>query len=170
MNADFRGPLQCIPRSIDIFRTRPRQTANRRSLDFLCDPTHRFKIPRRAIGKSCLNDIDPQPRELLCHHDFLFHVHAGPRRLLAVSERRIKDSNHTCHTLTPSSFQTAQNDRPARPQVQKTPQAYPLRYVEDVFKPRTKLAVVFSSLKKNKSLHPYAQGRRLKKLRGTTLI
>jgi hypothetical protein len=45
----------------------------------------------------------------------------------------------------------------------------PLRYVEDVFKPRTKLAVVSSSLK-NKSLHPYAQGRRLKKLRGTTLI
>jgi hypothetical protein len=64
----------------------------------------------------------------------------------------------------------AQNIFPARPQVQKTPQAYPLGYVEDVFKPRTKLAVVFSSLQKHKSLHPSAQGRRLEKLRGTTLI
>jgi hypothetical protein len=54
--------------------------------------------------------------------------------------------------------------------MQKTPQAYLLGYVEDVFKPRTKLAVVFSSLQKHKSLHPYTQGRRLEKLRGTTLI
>jgi hypothetical protein len=49
------------------------------------------------------------------------------------------------------------------------PEAYPHGYVEDFDKPRTTLAAAFSS-RQNKSLHPYAQGRRLEKLRGTTLI
>jgi hypothetical protein len=51
----------------------------------------------------------------------------------------------------------AQNIFPARPQAKKTPQAYPPGYVEEVFKPRTKLVAVFISLHKNKkppSLHP----------------
>jgi len=63
-----------------------------------------------------------------------------------------------------------QNGCPARPQAKKTPEAYPLGYVEDGFKPRTLLASVFISPKKHKRLHPQAQGRRLEKLRGTTLI
>jgi hypothetical protein len=40
----------------------------------------------------------------------------------------------------------AQNDLPTRPQVKNAPEAYPLGYVEDAFKPRTQLEVVFSSL------------------------
>jgi hypothetical protein len=42
--------------------------------------------------------------------------------------------------------QDAQNDFPARPQTQKAPEAYPLGYVEDAFKTRTKLEVIFSIL------------------------
>jgi hypothetical protein len=48
---------------------------------------------------------------------------------------------------SPYSFhQAAQNDLPTRPQVKNTPEAYPLGYVEDVFKSRTQLEIVFSSL------------------------
>jgi hypothetical protein len=36
--------------------------------------------------------------------------------------------------------------RPARPQPKNRPQAYPLGYVEDLFKVRTKLADFFSIL------------------------
>ena len=110
MNADLRGPLQCLPGSIDILRARPRQAANRRSLDFLRDPPHRFKIPRRAIGKSCLDDIDPQSCQLLRHHDFLFHIHAGAWRLLAVPQRRIKNSDHACHGFTSLLFRLLKTD------------------------------------------------------------
>src|SRR6266850_894996 len=63
-----------------------------------------------------------------------------------------------------------QNGCPARPHAKKTPESYPLGYVEDGFKPRTQLASVFISPKKHKRLPPHAQGRRLEKLRGTTLI
>jgi hypothetical protein len=36
---------------------------------------------------------------------------------------------------------------PTRPQVQQTPETYPRRYVEDVYKPRTQLEVFFNVLK-----------------------
>ena len=49
----------------------------------------------------------------------------------------------------------------------KTPEAYPLGYVEDVFEPRTTLKPV--SACEQKSLRP-GQGRRPCELRGTTLI
>jgi hypothetical protein len=42
--------------------------------------------------------------------------------------------------------QDAQNNRPARPEPKKAPEAYPLGYVEDAFEARTKLAEVFSVL------------------------
>ena len=49
-------------------------------------------------------------------------------------------------------MQDAQKDRLARPQPKKAPQAYPLGYVEDAFKVRTKLADFFSILLDNPSL------------------
>ena len=44
--------------------------------------------------------------------------------------------------------QAAQTDYPTRPQPEKTPEAYPLGYVEDVFEARTTLEVCFSSRQK----------------------
>ena len=35
---------------------------------------------------------------------------------------------------------------PTRPQTQEAPQAYPLGYVEDAFKTRTQLVIVFNGL------------------------
>ena len=49
--------------------------------------------------------------------------------------------------------QAAQNDLPTRPQAQKSPEAYPLGYVEDGFEPRTKLEIVFSSLSACQKYH-----------------
>ena len=69
--------------------------------------------------------------------------------------------NHACHGFTSLQFRAAQNGRPARPQAQETPQAYPLGYVEDVFKPRTKLAAFSAVCKNTKASIPTAQGRRL---------
>ena len=40
----------------------------------------------------------------------------------------------------------AQKGYPARPQAQESPQAYPLGYVEDAFKTRTQLVIVFNGL------------------------
>jgi len=42
--------------------------------------------------------------------------------------------------------QDVQNGRPARPQGQEAPEAYPLGYVEDASEPRTRLAAVFNIL------------------------
>ena len=44
------------------------------------------------------------------------------------------------------SSQAAQKVRPARPQAESKPEAYPLGYVEDFDEPRTKLAGFFSNL------------------------
>jgi hypothetical protein len=52
-------------------------------------------------------------------------------------------------------LQDAQKGRPARPQPKNRPQAYPLGYVEDLFKARTTLAGFFSILLKED-----ARGRR----------
>jgi hypothetical protein len=43
-------------------------------------------------------------------------------------------------------MQDAQKGRPARPQAEQEPEAYPLGYVEDFDEPRTKLAGFFSIL------------------------
>ena len=97
MDTDLGRPLQGLPGSIDILRPRPSQAANRRSLDLLRNPPDRFKVSRRTIGKSRFDDIDPQASQLLRHHDLLFHIHAGARRLLSIAQGRIENSDHPSH-------------------------------------------------------------------------
>ncbi len=48
--------------------------------------------------------------------------------------------------MVDTSIAGVQNGRPARPQTKEAPEAYPLGYVEDASKSRTKLAAVFNIL------------------------
>jgi hypothetical protein len=59
--------------------------------------------------------------------------------------REIFGDPHVWHSRRTLS-QDAQKGCPARPQPKNRPQAYPLGYVEDLFKARTKLADFFSIL------------------------
>ena len=67
---------------------------------------------------------------------------ADPRFTLLWSEPRTKFGGLFQYFYE----QAVQKDRPARPQAEQEPEAYPLRYVEDAFEGRTQLADFFNSL------------------------
>jgi multiple sugar transport system substrate-binding protein len=43
-----------------------------------------------------------KPRQLLGHHHFLLHIHAGARGLFAIPQRRIENPDHARHRVTSS--------------------------------------------------------------------
>src|SRR6185436_20801922 len=92
--------LRGFPGPIDVLRARPGETANRRALNLLRDAPDGLEIARRAVGEACLDDVDTKPRQLLGHHHFLLHIHAGARGLFAIPPRRIEDPDHARHRVT----------------------------------------------------------------------
>src|SRR6266436_4973802 len=65
---------------------------NRHGADFLCDFLDRFEVSARRNRKSRFDHIHIQGRQLACQADLLLRVHREARRLLAVTERSVKDA------------------------------------------------------------------------------
>src|SRR4029450_9200452 len=103
VDAYFGRPFQGLPSPVDVFRTRPGKAADRRTLDLLRDTPDRFKIAGRTVREAGLDDIDAEPGQLFCDHDFFFNIHARARRLLSIPQRCIEDSDHARHMVTPSA-------------------------------------------------------------------
>ena len=114
VDANLGRTLQGFPGPIDVLRARPGQTADRRAFDLLRDAPDGLEIARRAVGEACLDDVDAEPRQLFGDHDFLLHVHAGARGLFPIPQRRIKDSDHARHRVTPSVSQKSHDKSPHR--------------------------------------------------------
>ena len=103
VDANLGRTLQGFPGPIDVLGARPGETADRRAFDLLRDAPDRLEIPRRAVGEACLDDVDAEPRQLLGHHHFFLHIHAGARGLFPIPQRRIEDPDHPRHRVTPLS-------------------------------------------------------------------
>ena len=93
VNSRFLGELNRLPGAVDIALVATRQAADRRAGDFGGNGADRFEVADRRNGKSRLDHVDPQRSQGSRHLKLLDHVHARARRLLAVTQRRIKDSN-----------------------------------------------------------------------------
>jgi hypothetical protein len=90
--------------------------------------------------------------------------------LFSIAQGRIKNLDHTCHRVTSLVFrliETAdQQGRRRRKPRRRTLWSTLMRFLS-----RERSWSLFSSACiKTKCLHPHTQGRRLEKLRGTTLI
>ena len=72
----------------------PRQAADHRAFHLPRDRLHRLEVARRGDREARLDDVHPQPRQLLCDLQLLVPVQRDARRLLAVAQRRIEDHAH----------------------------------------------------------------------------
>ena len=70
--------------------------------DLARDALHRLGLTGRCSGKACLDDVDPQPRELLRDTHLLVDRQRRARRLLPVTQRRVEDPDDAAHQATPS--------------------------------------------------------------------
>ena len=61
------------------------------------DRLDRLEVARRSDREARLDHVDPQPRELVGDLDLLLRVERDPGRLLAVSQRRVKDVDLVGH-------------------------------------------------------------------------
>ena len=93
MNARVGRLLDGLPGAVDIVRICPGKTRNLATPDLPGDLLDGKEIPLRGNGKSGLDDIHTQFFQLSCDAEFFLQVHAAPRRLLAVSERRVEDQD-----------------------------------------------------------------------------
>ena len=93
MNPRMRGLVDCLQCRIDVLLAGARQAQHHRLRDGLGNASYRFEVARRRDGEARLDDIHVQPLELPRQRDLLLDVHRATRRLLAVAQRRIEDSN-----------------------------------------------------------------------------
>src|ERR1035438_7761234 len=93
LDARVRGPLQSLPGAVDIALAGASQARNN-------GPPHRggntldgLKITIRGDRKPGLDHVDAQTVQLLSEAEFFLHVHAASRRLFAVPQSSIENSN-----------------------------------------------------------------------------
>ena len=84
---------QGLPGAVDVFIVAVRQAADNRAADVFGHFAHGLKVARRGDRKTGFDDIDAQVDESLGDFHLLRQVHTRSRRLLAVAERSVKDSN-----------------------------------------------------------------------------
>ena len=61
----------------------------------------RLEVAARGGGEARLNDVHLQPRELSRDRELLVSRHRAPRRLLAVTQRRVEHPNRILHAQAP---------------------------------------------------------------------
>src|SRR5262249_9307096 len=91
VDARALGELDRAPGGVDVLGRGPREPADHRSLDRLSDRLDRLGVPGRGDREPGLDDVDPEPGELVRDLDLLLRVERDPGRLLAVAERRVED-------------------------------------------------------------------------------
>src|SRR5512142_2100015 len=91
VNAGAFRTTDRLPRPVDVSLNRPAESRYRALFDYPRNSANRLKVSRRGNRKAGLNDIHPQSLKLLRHPDLFVPVHAAPRRLLAITQRGVKD-------------------------------------------------------------------------------
>ena len=103
--APCRG-LERRRRDRHVRRDAARQGRDRRrpgrATDLARDAPHRIGLAGGCRRKACLDDVDPQPRELLRDAHLLVDRQRGARSLLPVTQRRVEDPDDAPHQATPS--------------------------------------------------------------------
>jgi len=79
---------------IHVIFTRARKCRDRYGANFLRHFTHRFQIAARGNGKSGLNYVHTQRRQLVRHANFLRRIHGETRRLLTVAQGGIEYAHY----------------------------------------------------------------------------
>jgi hypothetical protein len=104
MDPRLFGGLERPPGSVNVLVIAAREPADGRAAHLLGNLPHGLEVARRSNRKAGLNDVDAQLEQRVGDFQFFGNVHAGARRLLAVAQRRIEDSNGSCsgHLLNPS--------------------------------------------------------------------
>ena len=90
------GVLDRVPGGVDVGRRRAREAADHRPLDRLGDRRDRFRVTGRGDREAGLDDVDPEPRELMGDLELFLDVQRDPRGLLAVAQRRVEDVDAVC--------------------------------------------------------------------------
>ena len=88
------GVLDRIPGGVDVGHVRPGQAGDDRGTSVRIgagDRLHRLEVARRGDREAGLDHVDAQPRQLLGDLQLLLRVQRDPRRLLAVTQRRVED-------------------------------------------------------------------------------
>ena len=91
VNPAARGARNRVAGAFDVGSSTARQTGDDRAAHFGRDPAHRLRIIVRRNRKTRLYDVDTERVELPRHLDLLVDPQREPRRLLAVTQRRVKD-------------------------------------------------------------------------------
>ena len=76
---------------IDVPHMNAREAGDDGALDLAGDRLHGLEVARRGDREAGLDDVDPQPRELVRDLELLARVQRDPRRLLAVSQGGVED-------------------------------------------------------------------------------
>ncbi len=88
-----RRPGDGLPGAVDVGRIRPGERRDLAAPDLPGDLPHGGEIAVRGDRETGLDDIHAHFFELAGDPQFFVRVHARPRRLLAVPERRVKNKN-----------------------------------------------------------------------------
>ena len=94
VDTNLGRPAQSLPCPIHVFGASASEAANDRPFHLLRNPPDRFKVSRRAVRESRLDDVNVQARQLLRHYQFFFEIHRRPGRLFSISKRRIENTDH----------------------------------------------------------------------------
>ena len=79
--------------AVDIFENCARQTANNRAFDLVCNAPHSIVILIGRYGKSRLDNIDIEPRELMGNFNFFAQRERSPWCLFRISQSGIKNND-----------------------------------------------------------------------------
>ena len=79
--------------TLDVGRLSPRQAGDHRALHLAGDRLDRLEVAGRGDREAGLDDVDPEPRELVRDLELLGRVQRDPGRLLAVAQGRVEDDD-----------------------------------------------------------------------------
>ncbi|OQB36254.1 MAG: hypothetical protein BWY06_02870 [Candidatus Latescibacteria bacterium ADurb.Bin168] len=86
--------LHCPGRRFNIQRHRTCQRGDCGAVHFFGDPFHRFELRRAADGEPRLDDVYPQPLELMGDVDLFLNTQRRARRLLAIPQRGVEYADY----------------------------------------------------------------------------
>jgi hypothetical protein len=93
VHARALGVAHRLGRALDVRRMGTSQAGDDRALDLASDRPYGLEVTRRGDRESSLDHVDAEPRELLGDLQLLGGVERDARRLLAVSQGRVKDDD-----------------------------------------------------------------------------
>ena len=101
VDAGMRSVLQRLGGAVDGGVAAVRQRRYDGLAYLARDALHRFEVALRADGEARLDDVHPQPLQMLGYLNFLLDGHGRAGRLLAVAERRVEDEHLVVHDGSP---------------------------------------------------------------------